>query len=428
MTDAAMTNTSPVSAVNPDSAAVHTSLAQLFSSAKIQAIEIPLIQRDYAQGRRSMQVDAIREQFLDSLCSALRKPDGIDLDFVFGDVVDGTLYPLDGQQRLTTLFLLHCYLAWHLPETIGIYQPWHAFHYATRPGARAFCRFLSQCRPDMAQGKLSHWLQDQATYLPTWEHDPTIQGMLVVLDDLHLRYRETPPEDLRSAWLRLIDPQQPAIRFYLLPIRANHLDNSLYVKMNSRGKPLTAFENFKAELEGLLRDSSHIPCDKVDNFSRKIDTEWVDLFWHYRGNNDLIDEEVTRYLRFLFEVLAWNHDVKVNHLSSNDAQELARLANELLGPGSKVGANVWIGSPRHWMSGWTLRWTGYASRALSSNSSSNFLHALAMQIPCHCEFSTFGISMNRRLVWICSEPAANSTVRVLGAWRTLYCFTAFYVG
>ncbi|MBK8134154.1 MAG: DUF262 domain-containing protein [Gammaproteobacteria bacterium] len=344
MTDAAMTNTSPVSAVNPDSAAVHTSLAQLFSSAKIQAIEIPLIQRDYAQGRRSMQVDAIREQFLDSLCSALRKPDGIDLDFVFGDVVDGTLYPLDGQQRLTTLFLLHCYLAWHLPETIGIYQPWHAFHYATRPGARAFCRFLSQCRPDMAQGKLSHWLQDQATYLPTWEHDPTIQGMLVVLDDLHLRYRETPPEDLRSAWLRLIDPQQPAIRFYLLPIRANHLDNSLYVKMNSRGKPLTAFENFKAELEGLLRDSSHIPCDKVDNFSRKIDTEWVDLFWHYRGNNDLIDEEVTRYLRFLFEVLAWNHDVKVNHLSSNDAQELARLANELLGPGSKSGSECldWI--------------------------------------------------------------------------------------
>lgn len=361
MTDTAMTNTLPVSATSSDNAAVYTSLAQLFTTAKIQVIEIPLIQRDYAQGRRSMPVDAIRKQFLDSLCGALQNPEGIDLDFVFGDVVeelvDGrkvpTLYPLDGQQRLTTLFLLHCYLAWHLPETIGIHQPWHAFHYATRPGARAFCRFLAQCRPNMAQERLSPWLQDQATYLPTWKHDPTIQGMLVVLDDLHLRYRETLPEDLRAAWLRLIDPQQPAIRFYLLPIRSNHLDNSLYVKMNSRGKPLTAFENFKAELEGLLRENSHIPREKLEDFSRKVDTEWADLFWHYRGNNDLIDEEFTRYLRFLFEVLAWkDQTLKVNHLSSNDAQELGRLANELLGPGSKRGGecldwitqalNVWL--------------------------------------------------------------------------------------
>lgn len=351
MTDAAITTNQPVSATNTDTGAVHTSLAQLFNTAKIQAIEIPLIQRDYAQGRRGMPVDAIREQFLDSLCGALQNSEGIDLDFVFGDVIDGTLYPLDGQQRLTTLFLLHCYLAWHLSETIGIQQPWHAFHYATRPGARAFCRFLTECRPDMDQARLSLWLQDQATYLPTWKHDPTIQGMLVVLDDLHLRYRQTPIDDLRAAWQRLIDTEQPAIRFHLLPILANDLDNSLYVKMNSRGRPLTAFENFKAELEGLLRDTPDIPQEKLDEFSRKIDTEWADLFWHYRGN-DQIDEELMRYLRFLFEVQAWKQNARVNHLSSNDAQELARLANDLLGPETKNGdecldwitqaLNVWL--------------------------------------------------------------------------------------
>lgn len=33
---------------------------------------------------------------------------------------------------------------------------------------------------------------------------------------------------------------------------AQKLDNTLYVKMNSRGRPLTGFENFKADLEALL--------------------------------------------------------------------------------------------------------------------------------------------------------------------------------
>jgi len=97
-----------------------TSFCQLFGQTIagniIREIEIPLIQRDYAQGRINENVNRIRERFLDTLCKALLPgATAVDLDFVFGDVVVGTdvnqgkFYPLDGQQRLTTLFLLHCY-------------------------------------------------------------------------------------------------------------------------------------------------------------------------------------------------------------------------------------------------------------------------------------------------------------------------------
>lgn len=187
----------PATTTNAPALSLHTSFARLFEQAHIQAIEIPLIQRDYAQGRSNAQVKQIRERFIDSLCKALESDNGIDLDFVFGDVVNKehnaqkvpTLVPLDGQQRLTTLFLLHCYLAWH-HEAEGAQHPWHQFSYATRPGARAFCQFLTKCRPsDMAQDTVSGWLEDQASYLPTWRHDPTIKGMLVMLDALHARYR-----------------------------------------------------------------------------------------------------------------------------------------------------------------------------------------------------------------------------------------------
>lgn len=73
-------------------------------------IVIPIIQRDYAQGREGKEF--LRERFLGQLFDALQedaKP--LVLDFVYGSVEEDTIYPLDGQQRLTTLWLLHWYLA-----------------------------------------------------------------------------------------------------------------------------------------------------------------------------------------------------------------------------------------------------------------------------------------------------------------------------
>jgi hypothetical protein len=323
-----------------------TSLVQLFgqtiNGTLVQAIEIPLFQRDYAQGRHNEQARLVRTRFISDMCAALDSNQYLHLDFVFGDVIDGTLYPLDGQQRLTTLFLLHCYLAWHQPE-IGP-QPWHAFHYATRPGARQFCKFLTLCRPDMSQMILSEWICDQASYLSSWNHDPTVQSMLVVLDALHQHYREHTNEKMNISWRHLTDPVNPGIRFLLLPVAAQQLNNSLYVKMNSRGRPLTEFENFKADLEALLVKNPVIDRTLVEEFTHKIDSEWADLFWEYskteveavmssKGMIDskvLLDDKCMRYLRFLFEVLAWKRHLKV-HTGQGDLQALTILSEALLG-------------------------------------------------------------------------------------------------
>ncbi len=107
----------------------------------VERIEIPIIQRDYAQGRLEPSVERIRENFLGVLHGALTSGDPISLDFVFGDVVSGTLRPLDGQQRLTTLFLLHWYLAWRA-GCLGQENGWKNFSYATRASARRFCELL----------------------------------------------------------------------------------------------------------------------------------------------------------------------------------------------------------------------------------------------------------------------------------------------
>ena len=76
-----------------------------------QKIVIPIQQRDYAQGRRGKEY--LRHRFLLELKSALDDENkSLTLDFVYGVAnADNSIAPLDGQQRLTTLWLLHWYIA-----------------------------------------------------------------------------------------------------------------------------------------------------------------------------------------------------------------------------------------------------------------------------------------------------------------------------
>lgn len=73
-------------------------------------IEIPVIQRDYAQGRDKDNVNDIRKNFLNSIKDALKNEEPLDLNFVYGSTKGNTFIPIDGQQRLTTLYLIHVYL------------------------------------------------------------------------------------------------------------------------------------------------------------------------------------------------------------------------------------------------------------------------------------------------------------------------------
>ena len=77
-------------------------------------IKIPIIQRDYAQGRKGKE--ELRKAFLNDLKASLDSGNTLKLDFVYGASENGEWNPLDGQQRLTTLWLLHWYLAYMAGE------------------------------------------------------------------------------------------------------------------------------------------------------------------------------------------------------------------------------------------------------------------------------------------------------------------------
>lgn len=292
----------------------------------VERIEIPIIQRDYAQGRDTLPVSRIRAKFLDVLRDALTTGSPISLDFVYGDVVDGTLRPLDGQQRLTTLLLLHWYVAWRA-DRLDQEQGWKRFEYATRPSARSFCACLVESKPPSG-AQLRTWFEDQHWFLHTWQHDPTIQAMLLMIEAIHERFTGV---DCIEAWDRLMDDKQPAISFHLLPIERMGLSEDLYIKMNSRGKPLTPFENFKARFEQILEQSCP---ERVGEFAQKVDGPWADLLWRYRGIEDIVDDEFLNYFSFLTEVCLWQEGEQA-------IGDIETLAERAYGPNNeKAAANL----------------------------------------------------------------------------------------
>ncbi len=264
-------------------------------SLPLSKIEIPMIQRDYAQGRKSQEVDRIRKRFLSSIYTALTENKPLKLDFVYGDIDDNkVLTPLDGQQRLTTLFLLHWYIARHEDVEASKMEFLHHFSYETRFSARTFCQHLVDYTPDFAVENLSEDIIDQSWMPLDWKNDPTINAMLNMLDDIHKMFNET-----SGLWPLL---EEGCIGFYFLSIKDMGLTDELYIKMNSRGKPLTEFEHFKAEWEGYMQK---LNADVADRISRKIDLSWTDILWPYKGDNDIIDDEFIKYFRYLCAVICY---------------------------------------------------------------------------------------------------------------------------
>lgn len=261
-----------------------SNLKDILSNKKLK-ISIPIIQRDYAQGRKDAAT--IRDKFLDEIFNRLNKEENLFLDFVYGNIEGDKFIPIDGQQRLTTLFLLHLYFAKKESKDCEYLK---GFTYETRSSSREFCEKLVDAVIDFSKDEISADIKNYSWFMPFWENDPTVKSMLVMIDAIHDKFKNS------NFYDRLEN-----IKFSFLELKEFGLTDDLYIKMNARGKPLSEFENFKAEFEKELSQE----------IKAKLDNEWLDLFWGLKdGDKEKIDLSSVdkRYMAF-FEGVASNFTV-----------------------------------------------------------------------------------------------------------------------
>jgi hypothetical protein len=291
---------------------------------------VPLIQRDYAQGRDT-EID-LRKGFVGKIKKSLEpKTLALNLDFVYGYtemIREGikAFIPIDGQQRLTTLWLLSWYLApreikieheetlFVLPSDVKEYLS--SFTYQTRISSKRFCyNLVMKSLPDLEGCLLSDVIKDAPWFMASWSDDPTIISMLNMLDTINEANFEK-----EVSWDNLTNGRK--ITFDYIDIKSDEfkLTDELYIKMNSRGKPLTSFESFKAQFSDLLSSKkTDYSDDKIayqkikvtyqQYFAFNIDSTWMDLFWKYRSKVSMkIDDCFLNFIFFISEALFYKNN------------------------------------------------------------------------------------------------------------------------
>ncbi|NLW90210.1 MAG: DUF262 domain-containing protein [Syntrophomonadaceae bacterium] len=246
-------------------------LDTLFELLDAYMVEVPIVQRDYAHGRLDDHTKMVRSNLLEDMRSAiLRKTPPLDLNFVYGKAEGDKFIPIDGQQRLTTLFLLHLYAFYDDDSKTRLL---HRFTYETRTSSRDFLEKLTENRGAIFTSTLepSKEIEDSEWFVSGWKYDPTIQSALTMLDDIRVVF-----DDVDNLAQCLSDEEFEPIFFKFLKMKDLGMEDSLYIKLNARGKPLTPFENFKARLIGRLQK---LQLPFTNEFEQNFDREWTDLFW-----------------------------------------------------------------------------------------------------------------------------------------------------
>ena len=334
-------------------------------------VRIPQLQRDYVQG--SDKAKEIRDLFICDLVETLSadtpeaKQKTLHLDFIYGSTYEeapasglhphwkeGELHfdipnsdvneptkvflPLDGQQRLTSLWLLHWMLC---PETEAdaAKKLLSHFSYATRSSSRRFCAALvahiddGELKQQLKTNKAKSAVMEAPWFLPAWQKDPTVNSMIEMLVAIGTRLGEV---DTAPLWKRL---QEGAITFTVIEIQSNEfrLTDELYIKMNNRGRMLTDWECYKAkaieclgevvfkeENAGLWESLQANEQEKTpaDYFSFRVDGRWQDFFWHLsRGEESPLEDHVQRSDEMMRNFFTWWAEFRYYHYNKGECSD-----------------------------------------------------------------------------------------------------------
>lgn len=234
----------------------------------------------------------------------------LSLNIVYGlheDEDEGAntiFYPIDGQQRLTFLYLLHWYLALNSAE--GEFERFcelKSFYYETRNYANEFFSFLRikenkemwlnifksrdrHKRTLLEQIKLKAWFKSQ------WLTDTTVISIINVFSD----FIDNPETKIDTSKAEEYYDQlktSTVICFDFLSEFARDAENTAstnYIRLNARGKQLDEFENVKAILS-LLENKFGEEIKENQKFVYQYDQKYIDIFYKECSEEKKLEEK-----------------------------------------------------------------------------------------------------------------------------------------
>lgn len=255
----------------------------LFALLSRYRVVIPGIQRHYVQGANNPKAESVRKQFIKEIFTAIEeKQSDFNLHFIYGPInTDGedSFVPVDGQQRLTTLWLIARYAAEKAEpsDRKDLLSLLSRFTYEDRINAKRFCQALTceDSRWDITQDPNPDILC-QDWFVDYWKEDETVASMIRMLSTIHEEWNKHQDSITAEDILEAIASK---IRFNL---KIDAFGDDIYMKMNARGLQLTQWENFKGKF------SEDLCEDKKESWDKEME-ELSNLFFTCSSEHELPD-------------------------------------------------------------------------------------------------------------------------------------------
>lgn len=284
-------------------------IRDLFNNRYIEQIIIPEIQRDYVWGEEQVNglLTSILKDFKKFNSSELALPETMEeelkadfLDYYRGKVhasnigfiyaytdheYAGKYFLIDGQQRITTIYLL--LLA--LMNRNGLQKEFREFYqqgsrlkldYRVREAAHEFIPNFVKFILDNGNDP-----EDEVWFHREYLHDQSIRSVIenyeVILS--FLSAKSIKEKDF-------LEYVQEHVEFWYFDTNISEQGEELYIYMNARGEQMQSNENLKADLLGDLRPAEKDECGRLWE-------NWQDLFWLNRADNANADKGFNEFLK-----------------------------------------------------------------------------------------------------------------------------------
>lgn len=293
-------------------------------------VVIPKIQRLYVQGRQDKRGEKCLSGFASSLVESVSAHTPLLLDFVYGIDANwgkSVFYPLDGQQRLTTLLLFF----WLCGEAKS---DW-AFRYESRRTTEVFIKHLLATQPPLLDKPDNYkelkqkaeklhknypslcrdYIYGQPWFQKSWMCDSGICGMIEMLDSLYDKL-------LNVSTNENLDMESIVFLINYLDVNVRSYDH-IFLKMNSRGKELSEWDNVNAVLNKFLPESfakSWPDCVQL----------WYELMWQKVSvsRKEDADKKITIVDNLMLDVVALALDCCDYNKEPTNTYELANWLQE----------------------------------------------------------------------------------------------------
>lgn len=271
---------------------------------KCRAISIPDLQRDYCWAERKVTREhgkSLVECYVEDLIRAANTDNSeLKMGLLYGyEYPRGMVQLCDGQQRLTTLFLICgvcvCFLESNgatdtdiFKESKGIlsFNGTSRLQYAVRDSTLSFLNNLvdSEC--------FGRSVTEAGWYCSEYDKDPSVRNMVSAIVKIGEKINNAKTAE------RLLDFILHKISFLYFDMQSREYSEEQYVILNTTGKLLTATEHIKPQLLGKLVNDNKL----LEKYSEEWES-WEQFIWEHRpheNDNFTVDEWFDRLLTIFY--------------------------------------------------------------------------------------------------------------------------------